>query len=88
MRRQAAPIQAQRVHQIRMERYGEEGGRTLAHALDLPYRTWLNYEAGVTIPALVILRFIELTGVNPQWLLCGQCEKYRELNDVRFRIHD
>jgi hypothetical protein len=88
MRRQSTLILAQRVREIRLERYGEEGAPTLAHALDLPYRTWLNYEAGVTIPAPVILRFIQLTGVNPEWLSSGQREKYREMNDVTFRIHD
>jgi hypothetical protein len=80
MRSQATLTLAQRVKEIRLERYGEEGGPKVAHALDLPLRTWLNYEAGVTIPALVILQFIQLTGVSPQWLLGGQCEKYREMS--------
>jgi hypothetical protein len=36
----------------------------------------MNYEAGVTIPALVILRFIVISGANPTWLLRGEGEKY------------
>ena len=76
LQRQANLILAQRVYEIRLERYGEQGGQTLARAMDLPLRTWMNYEAGVTIPALVILQFIQLTGVSPEWLLSGQCGKY------------
>ena len=67
---------AQRVGEIRHEWYGAHGGPLLAEALRLPYRTWRNYEAGVTIPALVILRFIEISGANPLWLLRGEGEKY------------
>ena len=45
-----------------MERFGEGGGPLLAETLGLPERTWQNYESGVTIPALVILQFVELPG--------------------------
>jgi hypothetical protein len=48
----------------------------LAAELDLPARTWLNYESGVVIPATVILRLIEITGVNPGWLLTGRGDLY------------
>ncbi len=67
---------ASRVRQIREERDGEHGGPLLADALQLPFRTWHNYEAGCTIPAPTILRFIELTHVNPHWLLTGDGEKF------------
>lgn len=67
---------AQRVREIRLERFGEVGGPVLAEALGLPERTWANYESGVTIPALVILRFVEVTGANPRWLRTGRGEKY------------
>ena len=59
-----------------MERFGEGGGPLLAEALGLPERTWQNYESGVTIPAPVILRFIELTGANPRWLRTGAGGRY------------
>ena len=65
-----------RVREIRCELYGEHGGPLLAEALDLPFRTWHNYERGCTIPAQSILRFIEVTDAHPQWLLTGEGEKY------------
>ena len=37
--------------------------------------TWRNYEGGVTMPAWVLLRFLEFTGANPNWLLTGQGER-------------
>src|SRR4051794_34228992 len=60
MPRQAPPTLAlaHRVRELRLERFSEQGGPTLARALGLPHRTWINYEAGVTIPAPVILRLI------------------------------
>lgn len=69
---------ARRVREIRSELYGEHGGPILAEALRLPFRTWCNYEAGCTIPAQVILKFIELTAAHPHWLLTGQGAKYFE----------
>ena len=68
---------ASRVREIRLDLYGEEGVPLIAKELKLPTRTWLNYEAGCTIPALVILHFIDLTSANPKWLLTGRGEKYR-----------
>jgi hypothetical protein len=67
---------ARRVRQIRQELFGEHGGPILAEALQLPFRTWHNYEAGCTIPAQSILRFIEVTDAHPHWLLTGEGEKY------------
>jgi hypothetical protein len=67
---------ARRIREIRQELYGEHGGPLLAEALELPFRTWHNYEAGCTIPAHSILRFIEVTEANPHWLLTGEGEKY------------
>jgi hypothetical protein len=65
-----------RVREIREERFGVHGVPLLAEAMGIPVRTWANYESGVVIPALVILRFIELTGANPRWLLIGVGERY------------
>jgi hypothetical protein len=67
---------ARRVREIREELYGEHGGPLLAEALQIPFRTWHHYEAGCTIPAQSILRFIEVTEAHPHWLLTGQGEKY------------
>jgi hypothetical protein len=67
---------AHRVREIREELYGEHGGPLLAEALRIPFRTWHTYEAGRSIPAQSILRFIEVTDAHPHWLLTGQGEKY------------
>ncbi|QEH34137.1 hypothetical protein OJF2_26720 [Aquisphaera giovannonii] len=68
---------ARRVREIREDLYGEHGGPLMAEALQIPFRTWLNYENGCTIPAPSILRFIEHTQANPHWLLTGRGPKYQ-----------
>jgi hypothetical protein len=70
-------ILSQRVKEIRRDVYGDSGAPLLAGLLRLPTRTWLNYEGGVVIPAPVILRFMEITGANPNWLLKGDGDRYR-----------
>ena len=67
---------ARRIREIREELYGANGGPLIAEALKIPFRTWLSYENGSTIPASSILRFIELTDADPHWLLTGRGEKY------------
>ena len=67
---------SRRIREVRLELYGEHGGPLLAAALEVPFRTWLNYENGCTIPATSILRFIELTKTNPHWLLTGSGDRY------------
>jgi hypothetical protein len=54
------------------------GVQVLAEHLQIPIRTWLNYEAGVTVPAEVVLRLIALADVNPHWLLTGEGNKYNQ----------
>ena len=68
---------SKRLKQVRVELFGEHGGPKLAHLLGIPSRTWYNYEIGVTVPAEVILRFIDVTFVEPTWLLSGKGEKFR-----------
>ena len=68
---------AERMREIRMELYGDRGGSEMARQLGVPIRTWYNYESGVTVPAEVLLKFMELTSVEPMWLLHGQGEKFR-----------
>jgi hypothetical protein len=68
---------AARLASLRRELFGERGGPELARRLGLPIRTWYNYESGVTVPAEVILRLIEMTSVEPSWLLRGEGAKYR-----------
>jgi len=67
----------ERLRQVRMEFYGEQGAPELAHFLGLPHRTWLNYENGVTVPGEVLLGLLVLTDVEPRWLLRGEGQKYR-----------
>jgi len=69
---------SRRLREIRIALYGENGGPVLAKALGVPYRTLHNYEMGCTIPAHAILRFIELTGAHPHWLLTGEGERFAQ----------
>jgi hypothetical protein len=68
---------ARRVQAVRLDVYGECGGPMLAKQLRVPYRTWMKYEGGEMMPAEVLLRFIALTNVNPNWLLKGRGKRYR-----------
>src|ERR1700761_2349053 len=72
---------SRRLKDIRQELFGEHGGPELARRLGLPARTWYNYETGVTVPAEVLLEFIEQTGANPVWLLSGDGSRYRRGKD-------
>ncbi len=64
-----------RLREVREDLYGDGGAAALATALDVPEETWLNYERGVTMPADILLEFIELTGADPHWLLTGDGER-------------
>jgi hypothetical protein len=74
---QAKYALAERLRSLRAELFGERGGPELSRRLGLPIRTWYNYESGVTVPAEVVLKIIELTSVEPMWLLHGQGPKFR-----------
>ena len=74
---------AERLGFLRSEIFGERGGPELARQLGLPVRTWYNYESGVTVPAEVILKIIELTSVEPMWLLHGKGPKFRAVVSER-----
>src|SRR4051812_39641638 len=69
---------ADRLRLIRTEKYGERGGPELARHLGLPIRTWYNYETGVTVPAEVLLKFIDMTGANPVYLLTGHGNHFQD----------
>jgi Peptidase S24-like len=68
---------AERLAALRSELYGDRGGPEMARRLGIPVRTWYNYEGGVTVPAEVILKIIELTSVEAGWLLHGDGAKFR-----------
>jgi hypothetical protein len=82
-RRTAKESLSRRLSEIRQELFGEHGGPELARRLGLPARRWYNYETGCTVPAEVLLRFIEQTGVNPMWLAHGEGPKYRDRHEDR-----
>ena len=77
IRLNAKAVVSGRLRDIRQELFGEHGGPELARLLGLPARTWYNYETGVTVPAEVLLSFIELTGTNPFWLHSGEGPRFR-----------
>ncbi len=68
---------AERLGTLRSELFGDRGGPEMARRLGIPVRTWYNYEGGVTVPAEVVLKIIELTSVEPAWLLHGKGPKFR-----------
>lgn len=70
-----------RLREIRQEIFGDHGGPELARKLGLPARTWYNYETGVTVPAEVLLSFIDQTNANPIWLLSGEGPRYRRAGE-------
>jgi hypothetical protein len=70
---------SQRVKAVRMQRFGACGGPMLAELLGIPHQRLERIEAGGAIPAELILRFIDITGVSPRWLLSGEGERYGSL---------
>src|SRR4051794_38552179 len=72
---------SRRLREVRQEIFGEHGGPELARRLNLPARTWYNYETRVTGPAGVLLSFMEQAGVNPLWLPNGEGPRYRHAHD-------
>lgn len=74
----------ERLRVIREEIYGVDGVAELARLLGISARTWTRYEGiGELASAQVLLRFIELTGVDPLWLLKGEGPRYRHTLDRR-----
>jgi len=74
---------AERLGILRSELFGDRGGPEMARRLNIPVRTWYNYEGGVTVPAEVMLKIIELTSVEPIWLLHGKGPKFRLARNER-----
>jgi hypothetical protein len=67
---------SERLREVREDLYGQDGIRFLADALEIPVRTWSNYESGVTIPAEIVLELQVLASISAGWLLTGDGEKY------------
>lgn len=60
-----------RLVRLRCDRFGDDGVAEMARRLGIPARTWANYERGVTMPDVILLRLLCLTGAEPSWLLSG-----------------
>jgi hypothetical protein len=70
---------AERITTLRIEMFGSRGGPELARRLGIPTRTWYNYEGGITVPGEILLKIVEVTSVEPMWLLHGRGPKYSNL---------
>jgi hypothetical protein len=73
---QTKQLLAERITDLRLELFGARGGPELARRLGIPTRTWYNYEGGITVPGEIILKIVEVTAVEPMWLLRGTGPKY------------
>jgi hypothetical protein len=71
-------VLASRLEILRKNHFGEHGSAACAASVGIPYRSWWNYERGIAVPGEVILRVIELTNVEPMWLLHGTMPMYRQ----------
>jgi hypothetical protein len=65
-----------RLREVAHELHGEPGTEVVAALLGIPVRTLANYEAGVTLPAELLLGFIATTGAKPDWLRTGSGPKF------------
>jgi hypothetical protein len=72
---------ARRLVEVRETLFGIDGGPQIARLLDLPARTWANYERGVTMPGEILLGFVVATGVDPDWLIEGKGPMFRDADE-------
>ncbi len=68
------------LRKIRVDLYGdgEPGQEAMAARLGLPSQSWANFEAGVSMPACVMLELLVATGADPKWLMTGEGRRYLE----------
>jgi hypothetical protein len=74
---------ARRLVALRTELYGKGGATAIARQLNISARSWYNYERGNTVPGEILLRLIQLTCVEPDWLLNGEGQKFRNRQTVK-----
>jgi len=67
---------AERLGQIRKAAYGKHGRSAFARALGIPLTSYLNFENGRVPPMNIIVKMMELTRVNPRWLVHGEGAQY------------
>jgi hypothetical protein len=68
-----------------LDRFGEHGIPTLSEAMEIPARTWENFEAGVQASGRAVLQFIEISGADPHWLLTGEGGRDRARSEGSLR---
>jgi hypothetical protein len=68
---------SERLREIRRELFGDHGGPELARPLNLPARTFYNFETGVSVPAETLLSFLVETAADPYFVLTGKGPKFR-----------
>ena len=66
----------ERLASIREEAFGRWGKSAFARALGIPLTSYLNFENGRVPPMDVIVNMVELTRVNPRWLVHGKGKPY------------
>ena len=71
---------SRRLREIRQEIFGTRRPRVVPSP-ESPGEDLVQHETGVTVPAEVLLGFIEQTGANPAWLLNGEGPRYRTSQD-------
>ena len=70
--RGACSTLSERIRAVRLDLFGECGGPMLATLLGVTQRKLMRMEAGGPMPDWLILKLIEVTGANPDWLLSGE----------------
>ena len=68
---------AARLGQLRRALFGEHGAPELSRRLGIRTPTWLGYEAGGTVPAHVLVLLVEISAVDPIWLVSGRGPMFR-----------
>jgi hypothetical protein len=71
VRRLPDPELPARLTGLRRDHYGEHGGPMLAMMLGVSFREWAGYEAAKPVPAGILSRLSEVTGVEMDWLRTG-----------------
>ena len=62
---------ARRLSRARQSIYGDAGRPELARSIGVALPAWEGYEAGCPMPGEVLLQFMDVTGVRPEWLISG-----------------
>lgn len=66
-----------RIQRVRRERFGDEGLSRMAEALKVPITTWSTIEREGGLSGNLFLRFVDVTGACPLWLLTGEGEPFK-----------